>query len=153
MIRIVFSLSVIQLIVVPREPLLGEARHLDNREDHCAGVVRTNEKDIHQTGGTRCEHEVTLDTLSVGIVDASNLVRSAGRLWSEGLELGTVRGRGSAAIEWRCVEGVLERDSVIPVLKRNFVSPCMGPSVDSSAGRETKSEEQAGGRLHLGKRE
>ena len=88
-----------QLIVVPREPLLGEARHLHNREDRCAGSVRTNGKDIHQTGGTRCECEVTVDTLSISIIDASNLVRSAGRLWSEGPEIGTVGGRWSVTIE------------------------------------------------------
>ena len=93
MIRIVFSLSVIQLIVVPREPLFGEARHLDYREDHRAGTVRANEKDIQQTVGTRCEHELAIDTLSIGIVYTSNLARGARRLWSEGLEPGTIGGQ------------------------------------------------------------
>lgn len=133
---------------------MGEARHLHDREDCCAGSVRTNRKNIHQTGGTQCECEVTLDTLSISIIDASNLVRSAGRQWSEGPEPDTVGGRWPqpVTIELRCVEGVLEIDSVISVLKRNFVSPYMGPSVDSLADRETESEKQAGGRLHLGKR-
>lgn len=38
------------------------------------------------------------------------------------------------------MEDVLERDSVVPVLKRNFVSFHMGPGVDRSAERETESE-------------
>jgi len=103
MIRIVFSLSVIQLIVVPSEPLLGEARHLDYREDHRSSAVRANGKYIQQTVGTRREHEVTIDALSVGIVDTSNLARSAGRLWSEGPELGTIRGRWSALSDNRAM--------------------------------------------------
>jgi len=94
--RIVFSLSVIQLIVVPREPLFGEARHLENREDHCSSAARANGKDIQQTVGTRREHEVTIDTLSIGIVDTSDLAGSAGGLWSESSELGTVGGRQSS---------------------------------------------------------
>jgi len=48
------------------------------------------------------------------------------------------------------VEDVLERDSVIPVLKRNFVSSCMGPGADGLAERQTESKKQAEGRLHLG---
>jgi len=50
------------------------------------------------------------------------------------------------------VEGVLEGNSVVPVLNRNVVSSHMRPSVDRSAERETESEKQAGGRLHLGGR-
>lgn len=46
-VRIVFPLSVVQPIVVREEPILGEARHLRNRQDYHARAVRTNEKDIH----------------------------------------------------------------------------------------------------------
>ena len=53
-IRIVFSLSVIQPIVVPGEPILGDARHLYYREHHRVHVVGTNGKDVHQTGATWC---------------------------------------------------------------------------------------------------
>ena len=82
--------------MVPSEPLFGEARHLDDREDHRSSAARANEKDIQQTVGTRCEHEVAIDTLSIGIVDTSNLARFAGRLRSEGFELGTVGSRRSS---------------------------------------------------------
>lgn len=50
------------------------------------------------------------------------------------------------------VEDVLESDSVVPVLERNFVSSHMGPGTDRSTERETESEKQTGGRLHLGEK-
>lgn len=50
------------------------------------------------------------------------------------------------------MEGVLEGNSVVPVLNRNVVSFHMRLSVDRSAEREAESEKQAGGRLHFGGR-
>jgi hypothetical protein len=91
--RFVFLLPVIQPIEIPGEPMLGEARHLHGCEDHRAVGVQMNGKDVHQTGGTRCERELTVDTPSIVILDTSYLASSARREWIECLELGTVGDR------------------------------------------------------------
>ena len=88
-----FSLSVIQSTVVPGESTLGEARHLHSGECRHQYTVRTIRKDVHQASVTAREHEVTPDTTSHLIVDASYLARLAGRECIEGPELGTDGGR------------------------------------------------------------
>jgi hypothetical protein len=97
-----FTFSVIQPIEIPGEPILGEARHLQDCENHRPGEVQMNGKDIHQTGGTRCERELTVDTPSIVIVDTSYLMSSAGRECIECLELGAVR---SATIDLEAANG------------------------------------------------
>lgn len=89
--RMLFSPTVIQSMVVPGDPMTGDARHLYNRQYRRARVVGLDGKDIHQTDVTLSEYEATLDTMSNAIVDASHFICSAGRPWAEGLELGTVR--------------------------------------------------------------
>ena len=88
-IRDVFSLSLTQPIEVPGESVLGEARHLHNREHHRSHIARTTRKDVHQTGVTLCEHEGTLDATTNLVVDANYFVRFARRKCIEELELGT----------------------------------------------------------------
>jgi len=46
------------------------------------------------------------------------------------------------------VEGVLEGDRILPILKRDLVSSHMGPSIGIKTERETEYKEQADGRLH-----
>jgi hypothetical protein len=75
----VFSLPATQLIVVPGEPILGDARHLHSREHHRAHAVETSGEDVHQTGVAWCEYEMTLDAMSDAIVDTGYLIRCAGR--------------------------------------------------------------------------
>ena len=84
-----FSLSSIQLIVVPDEFVLGEARHLFSHEHLRSCVARTIRRDIHQTGVAVRDHIVTPVTTTNLTVDASYLVRFARRECSEGLELVT----------------------------------------------------------------
>lgn len=49
-----------------------------------------NEEGIHQTGGTFCEYESSLDAMSDAIIYANHFVGLTGRRWTEGLELSTV---------------------------------------------------------------
>ena len=50
------------------------------------------------------------------------------------------------------MEGVLESDRILPVLKRDRIPSQVGPGVDIETQREAKDKEQAGGGLHPGKR-
>ena len=88
-IRAGFSLSSIQSIVVPGESVLGEARHLRSCEYRHSCTARMIGKDAHLASVTAREHEATLDAMSHLIVDASYLIRLAGRECIEGPELGT----------------------------------------------------------------
>jgi len=50
------------------------------------------------------------------------------------------------------VEGVLESDRILPVLKRYFISPHVWHGINDKAKREAKSKDQASGGLHPGEK-
>ena len=56
-----------------------------------ARVAETEEKDVHLAIGTFCEREHSLGTICEAIIHTSHFACIAGRHWTEGLELGTVR--------------------------------------------------------------
>lgn len=109
---------------------------------------KVNENGVRQADRTFCEHEMSLVAMSDAIVYTSHFVRLAGRRRTEGHELDTTRATssnnrsGSQAIVG--AEGVLQSHRVVPILKRDFIPPFEGSSVDVETERESESKEQTG---------